>query len=89
MPAPVILRERLTVITVARWRKRKCFTHNGIEPRRPKNLLYESALKIGFELKQKKTDRAFGKREILCRPVVAYETINFEVGLLRMTYFNT
>jgi hypothetical protein len=57
----VILRERLTVTTVARWWKRKCFSNNGIEPRRPKNLLYESALKIGFELKrQKKTDRAFG-----------------------------
>jgi hypothetical protein len=56
----VILRERLTVTTVARWRKRKCFSNNGIEPWRPKNLPYESALKINFELKREKTDRVFG-----------------------------
>jgi hypothetical protein len=40
--------------------EKKMFSNNGIEPWRPKNLLYESALKISFELKRQKTDRAFG-----------------------------
>jgi hypothetical protein len=68
---PVILRERLTVTTVARWWKRKCFSNNGIEPRRPKNLLYESALKISFELKRQKNRPSLWKHEILRRPVVS------------------
>jgi hypothetical protein len=51
---PVILREQLTVTTVAWWWKRKCFSNNGIEPRQPKNLLCESALKISFEIKREK-----------------------------------
>jgi hypothetical protein len=49
----------------------------------------ESALKISFELKRQKNRPGLWKREILRRPVVAYKTINLEVGLLRMTYFNT
>jgi hypothetical protein len=65
------------------------FSNNGIEPRRPKNLLCKSALKISFELKRQKNRLRLWKREILRRPVVEYGTINFEVGLLRMTYFNT
>jgi hypothetical protein len=85
----VILRERLTVTTVAWWWKRKCFSNNLMEPRRPKNLVCESALKTNFELKRQKNRLSLWKREILRRPVVAYGTINFEVGLLRMTYFNT
>jgi hypothetical protein len=37
----------------------------------------------------KKTDCAFGNVEILRRPVIVDQTINFGVGLLRMTYFST
>jgi hypothetical protein len=65
------------------------FSNNGIEPWRPKNLLCESTLKISFELKRQKNRLSLWKHEILRRPVVAYRTINFEVGILRMTYFNT
>jgi hypothetical protein len=69
--------------------EKKMFFQNGIYPWRPKNLMYESALKISFELKRQKNRPSLWKCEILRRPVVAYGTINFEGGLLRMTYFNT
>jgi hypothetical protein len=65
------------------------FSKNEIDPRRPKNPLCESALKISFELKRQKNRLRLWKREILRRPVVAYGTINFEVGLLRMTNLNS
>jgi hypothetical protein len=48
---------------------------------------YESALVISFELKRQKNRPSLWKHEILRRPVVAYGTINFDGGLLRMTYF--
>jgi hypothetical protein len=68
--------------------EKKMFFQNGIYHWRPKNLAGESALKISFELKRQKNRPSLWKREILRRPVVAYGTINFKVGLLRMTYFN-